>query len=136
MGVDPLLEMSAFIGVEPATTDLIGVGRVGEAVGDDPLSGRQRGLDAHRQMLAPGGEHQQRLGFEVHGVVQQQHAQFFPQRRAAGLASLHNLTPVAAQPGAGTGNLGALAGAVDTFKADQTAARVRDFHESPLRRVS
>jgi hypothetical protein len=65
---------------------LVGKGGVGEAVADHHLATRQRRLDHLHQVVAAGRKGHQRLGQRVHGVVQQQGAQLFGQRRAAGLA--------------------------------------------------
>src|SRR5690606_21299581 len=83
---------------------------------------RQRGFDLRREVLAAGGEHQHRLGLEVHRLVQQQLAQALAERRAAGLAGVHHVDAAGLEQGDRGGDLGALAGAVDALEGDETAA--------------
>ena len=70
-------------------------------------------------MVAPGCEHQQRLRQRIHRVVQDQRADLFRQRRAAGLAR-HRHRPTVLAQGIGQWlDMGGFAGAVDAFKADE-----------------
>jgi len=73
-------------------------------------------------MLAAPREHQQGLGVEPHGLVQQQFAQFLGQRRAAGLAGLHHVQSGFAQPGHEPFQVRALARAVHALERDEAAA--------------
>ena len=70
-------------------------------------------------MLATGREHQHGLGFEMHGFVKQQFAQFFAKGRAARLAGLHDLDAFGLDQGHGGSDLAAFACAVDAFKGDE-----------------
>ena len=51
-------------------------------------------------MLASRGKHDQRLGFEVHGFMQRQRAQFLPERRAARLPAAQQMDAALAQQAA------------------------------------
>ena len=88
MRMDPGFEHRELGDIQPPPADLIGIGRIGEAIAHHPGACGQRGLDALGEMLATAREHQQRLGFEVHGLVQDELAQALAQRRAARFAGL------------------------------------------------
>jgi hypothetical protein len=85
-------------------------------------SPRQGRFDHLFEVFAAGGEHQQGFGLEVHGLVQQQFAELLAKRRAAGFAGAHHRSAVAANKRRGSGNMTALAGAVDALEGDESAA--------------
>jgi hypothetical protein len=89
--VHQLLERLDHAGGHAAAAALVGVGGVAEAVADDPRARAQRGLDERAHVVAPRGEHHQRLGDAFHGMVQDQLAQLLRRGRAAGLARAHDL---------------------------------------------
>lgn len=104
---------------------LVGEGGIGEAVGDDPVAALQRRLNHFGDVLPAAGEHQQRLGLQVHALVQQHFAQALAQRRAARLAGHHHLPALRRQPRfellGEPRQVRALARAVDAFECDELA---------------
>ena len=86
IAVHPSLELADARERHAMPAALIRVGRVGEAIAHDPVAARERRADHELEVLAPRREHQQRLGVARHRLVQQQEAQRFAERRAAGLA--------------------------------------------------
>ena len=117
--MNPLLKRSKTRFVQPAATNLIGIGGVGETVGNHPFTSGECRFDQRGQMLATGREHQHGLGFKVHWFVKQQFAQFFAKGRAARLAGLHDLDAFGLDQGHGGSDLAALAGAVYAFEGDE-----------------
>ena len=122
MSMYPLLNEGEFLFVQPSSATLIGVAGVAETVADDPFAACQRRFDHLRQMFAPGSEHQQGFGFQMHCFMQQQFTQFFTQRRTTGFAGGNDGVAALAQQFAHTGNMRALARAVDSFKSNEPAA--------------
>ena len=100
---------------------LVGVRRVGEAVAEHPVAPRERRPDHELEVLAPRREHQQRLAVAGHRLVQQQRAQLFAERRAAGLARGDDDAAARADARGKPGGMRALAGAVDAFERDEAA---------------
>jgi len=121
MPMYPLLELQELGLVEAASAALVSIGGVAEAVTDHPVATRQGRLDHLLEMLPAGGKHQQGLGLQVHGLVQQQFAELLAKPRTAGLAGAHHRFAVVANKRRGSGNMAALAGAVDAFKGDESA---------------
>jgi hypothetical protein len=80
-------------------------------------------LNHLRDMLAAGGEHQQRLGFQVHGFGQQQGTQLLSEWCAARFAGGDHGMPRSAQAIDHPGVLGAFSGTIDALEADEAAAR-------------
>jgi len=74
-------------------------------------------------MLAPGGEHDQCLGVRMHGVVQNDLAQFLAQRRAARFAGEHHGSALRPEMLRQPFDMTALAGSIDAFKGDEQALR-------------
>src|SRR5471030_2731482 len=68
--MNPLFQRFHLAEIHAAAGALIGEAGVGEAVGNDPVATRQGRLDDLRDVLAAAGEHQQRLGFQMHFFVQ------------------------------------------------------------------
>ncbi|MNN92942.1 hypothetical protein D3C81_2113010 [compost metagenome] len=67
-------------------------------------------------MVAPAGEGQQGFGQRVHGVAQQQGAQLFGQRRAAGLAREQHVAALGAERFGHFGDVRGLARAINAFE--------------------
>jgi hypothetical protein len=122
VGVHPFLELRELPAFKPASAALVGIGGVAEAVADDPVAPFQGGFDDACQVFAPGGEHQQRFGFEVHRFVQQQFAQRFAERGTPGFTGCQNLQTTLAKEGGRPRNMAALARTVDPFEGDELAA--------------
>jgi len=76
-------------------------------------------------MLAPRSKHQQRLGFQMHGIGQEQGAQLFTQRCAAGFAALHKGNAARVEPAGDPGQLRAFARAIDAFNGNETSAHLK-----------
>ena len=114
--------------VEAPPCPLVGEGGIGETVADDHLAARQRGLDHLDQVVTAGGKHHQGLGQRVHGIVQQQLAQLFRQRRATGLARQGHRAPGLAEGLGQRVDVRRLAGAVDAFKSDEKSGRCSEGH--------
>jgi hypothetical protein len=81
-------------------------------------------------VVAARGKGQQRLGQRVHGLGEQQGAQLFRKRRAAGLARAHHLAPLRAQGLRERLEVRGLARTVYAFEADEQAGTC---HGSPCR---
>jgi hypothetical protein len=80
-------------------------------------------------MFAAGGEHQQGFGVQggLGGRVQQQGAQAFAQRRAAGFTGEQGVDAVFGQQGGNRRQVRGFAGAVDAFKGNETGHVVQSF---------
>ncbi|CAM2154715.1 hypothetical protein PT2222_310028 [Paraburkholderia tropica] len=123
----PAFKRFQLVARQAAAAALIGKGRVGKAVRQHPVAACERRLDHAREMLATRREHQQRLGFEVHLLVQQEIAQRFAERRAARFARHDHraaagselVLELLAEPGQMRG----LARAVDALERDESATR-------------
>ena len=122
-----LFEFGDEIRGQPAAAALVGVAGIGEAVADHPGATRQRRLDGFAHVLRPRGEHQQQFGFgggrlvlhAVHGHVEQQAADLFGQRRAAGLAGGHHVVAGLQQRIAQCVQHGGLARALAAFQRNE-----------------
>jgi len=62
---DQFVERRERLPGQAAAVALVGHGRIGEAVADDPVTAIERGSDGFDEMVAPGGNHEQRLGLGV-----------------------------------------------------------------------
>ena len=98
---------------------LVGVGRVGEPVADDPRPFGEPRPDLALAVLAPRGKHEQRLAEARHRLVQQQLAQAFAEQRASGLPRRPDPPPVSFEPFLDPGQMRALPRTVDAFEADE-----------------
>jgi hypothetical protein len=85
------------------------------------VAASQRWLDGLAQVVAPGGEDQQRFGQGIHRLVQHQFAQRFGQRRATRLAGAQDRVAARPQPGLRGVEVRGLAGAVDALGGDEAA---------------
>ena len=103
---------------------LVRVRGVGETVAHDPVAARQRRADHLVDVLAPRGEHQQRLGVMRHGHAQQQFAQLLAEGRATRFARGRYAMAARADCLCEPRRVRALAGAVDTFERDESALLV------------
>jgi len=74
---------------ESAPTALVRIGRIAEAVADDPVPGRKRGLDHLRHVFGTRREHEQRFRLGIHLGVEHDLADLLARRRAARLARKH-----------------------------------------------
>jgi len=113
-----------------AAAALVGVAGIGETIAQHPASGLQCGRDALAHQLRARGEHHQQFALRTHaaqGRVEQDRAQRFAQRRAAGLARLQQVDALPGQVRMQAGQQGALAGALATLKADEHATH-RHWH--------
>jgi hypothetical protein len=104
---------------DAAPAALVGIAGIGEAVGHHPHAARQRRQDQSGQMFLARGEHQQQFGVGIHVAVQQQFAQGFAERGAAGFPGDDDLPALPAQPVGDEFQMGAFAGAVDAFEGDE-----------------
>ena len=114
------------LGAEPETVTLIGHRRIREPVGDDPIAALQRRHDRLAQVLATGGEMEQRLGRRlpiVAMVAEQQGSDLFGAGCAAGLAGHHHIDAACAKRLDQAQHLGRLAHALAAFDGDEPAAR-------------
>ena len=113
--------------IQASPTALVGVGRITETIADHPLPPCQGGFDQTGQMFPARREHQQRLGFQMHGLIEQQFAQFLAELSPAGLACDMNDMPALAQGFRHPLDMTALSCTVDSLESDEFA-----FHFPPL----
>ena len=109
--------------VKHASPALIGKGSVRETVGEYPVAAAQCRFDDLFDMLASGGEHQQRFRFGVHGCMQQQFAQFFAKGCAARFAGDDDREITLAQQFGDIVDMGRFACAVDSLECQETACQ-------------
>ena len=121
----PALQRRQHLQVEPAAGALVGEGGVGETVAQHHLAAGQGRFDHLLQMVAPGGEDQQRLGQRVHRVLQHQGAEFFGQRRAARLPGDGDRPALRAERVGDAVDMRALARTVDALERNEDAVRHR-----------
>lgn len=108
-----------------AATALVGVAGVGEAVGQDPASRRQRGTDGTAHQLGARGEHEQQLGLGGEPLelgIEQHRADGLAGGRAAGFARDQHIVPLRRQLFAHGAEHGALARTFTAFQGDETSA--------------
>jgi hypothetical protein len=91
------LQLREHFEVHTPARALVGEGGIGEAVAQHHGVARERGAYDLHEVVAARGKGQQRLGQRVHGLGEQQGAQLFRKRRAAGLARAHHLAPLRAK---------------------------------------
>ena len=118
----PALERSQHLQIEAAAAALVGECGIGEAVAQHVRARAKGRLDARDEVVAPGGEHQQRLGHRVHRPVQHEIAQGLGQLGAARLSRHDHLLPARAQPQRQRLDVRRLSGAVDALESDEAAA--------------
>src|SRR5690606_3522395 len=113
-------------GVQAASGALVGMAGIGEAVAEHPGTAYERRLDGFAHVLGARGEHQQQFGLRARRFVrwiQQQLADAFGQRGAAGLTRAHHLLARGLQFAAQRFEHSGLAGALAAFQR----------HEAPMR---
>jgi hypothetical protein len=123
------LELAQEFSRDEMAAALVGVGRVGEAIAQHPIAARERRFDDLHDVLAARREHQQRLGFVRHRLREQQLAQRFAERRAAGLARADDAMAAFGERVGEPSRMRALAGAVDAFEGDEAPANGMIGHE-------
>jgi hypothetical protein len=112
---------------------LIGQGRIGKTVGDDPAPFGERGTDGALQMIAARGVDEKRLGERVPAAgiaADEKLSDLLRARRAARLARRRDRYSLFLQPIDEKAQLGRLAGAFAAF--DRQEASRQDF--GPKRR--
>ncbi len=122
VAVDPLLQLADARQRHAVAAALVGVGRVGEAVAQHPVAAGERRPDHEVEVLAPRGEHQQRLRCRASS------ARAAPARAASRPAACRRARalvttacPRAEICAASHCDVRALAGAVDAFEGDEAA---------------
>jgi hypothetical protein len=109
---------------DSAARSLVGVGRVREAIAQDPAAGLQRGLNEVREVHGASGKHQQQLcerGQRLVTPLQYQVANGLGQRCSAGLACHHWIDTASTQSLRGMKNLRRLADALDALESHEAA---------------
>jgi hypothetical protein len=119
--VDPVLERGEALERHAAPVALVGEGGVGEAVAEDVVAARQRGLDAAQDVVAARREDDQRLRDRVHAGAEQRRAQRLGERRSARLAGRDDAAAGRAQALRERLEVRRLAGAVDPLEGDEAA---------------
>ena len=105
---------------EPAGDSLVGDRRIDVAVTDHGCTPRERRPDELFDVLRARGGIQRRLGPRGHvATVQQQVADLFTERRAAGLAREDDLGSLRLEASSEKARLGGLAGAVEALECDE-----------------
>ena len=117
----PLLQRRQHLRIEIAARALVGEGGVGEAIAQHHVAASQRGLDDLHDVVAPRREHQQRFGQRVHRLFEDEPAQGFGQRRAAGLARAHDRAAPRLEKRLHRVEMARLAGAIDAFERQKQA---------------
>src|SRR5579863_520868 len=112
-----------------ASTALIGLSRIGEAVAQHDLTFSERGLDHFTNVLRPRSEHQGQLcqWSQRRGTaIKQKLANLISGRCAARFPSRHHRQVLSTQDRSQPFELGTFAASVETFESNESAAmRVR-----------
>ena len=104
---------------------LVGIGGIGEAVTEHPVAARQRRPDHLFHVLAARREHEQRFGVVRHRLREQELPQCFAERRPARLARRDHRSPARGDGILEPRGMRALAGTIDAFQRNETAARAQ-----------
>src|SRR6185295_12700986 len=113
------------IDADTARHALIDIGRIREAVRDHPIALGQRGLDNARHVIDASGKKQQCLGQRrppLGFTLNEQLADFFGTRRAAGLARERHAMAPPFQGRFQQTSLSGFAGALSSFETDEVSA--------------
>jgi hypothetical protein len=113
--LDPILKDGKPRERNPSSTPLIGHRGIGEPVTHHPLASIQRREDERTQVLLPPGEHQESFGVGVHGFVQEEIPQPFPEWRSARLTGHQYRLSAPAQRVREPLYMGGLSGPIETL---------------------
>src|SRR5690606_2084352 len=130
VGMQPRLKCLDLMCSQLPASALIGVSCIGKAITDHPLAGGQRGLNYRTQVFTTRCEHQQRFGFELHGLSKNNVSQGFAQFGTTGLSRADNIKPPSTKMVYQTFDVGAFACAVQPFKRHE-AASLRSHQRRP-----
>ena len=120
------LELGDASRVQSPAAALVGVGRVGETITQDPLPAREGRADDPRQVVGTRGEHQQQFAVVAHAVgvvAEQQFADPFGERCPAGLAGYDDPSAGGLEMRADELEAGRLPGALAAFQGDEASPR-------------